>query len=239
MNEEHEPFDYQPASLPHEPRWPTYLVLTVTTGASAFLSLLIAAFSINTVVVQISIWTSIVCFVFVLKLVSKNSVGFAFLLSLTITPITIGLAVLYFNTRSIQTEVVQKFGGLGHFIVAKFIDPQPSLDRAIQAGFIRKATVEDIGAFRDAYIEKKYFRNSFPIPESEDALSVTRVDVSRAYVVLKKFTYPSGLVNEYRAVFFVPTGVPEPSGKYGHSAIYHFDTLTVECTLARTGSISC
>lgn len=239
MNKEHEPFVYQSASLPHKLRWPMYLLMTATTVVSAFLSLLIATFSVNMVVIQISIWTSIVCFAFVLGLVSRNRNGYAFLLSLIITPITIGLSVLYFNTRTIPAEVVQKLMELRHSIVAKFVDPQPSLDRAIQAGSIRKATAQDIRAFRDAYIEKKYLKKGLLVPKNEDALSVTRVDASRAYVILKKFTYPSGLVNEYRVVFFIPMGVPEPNGKYGHSAIYHYDTLTVECTAARTGGMSC
>ncbi|TXT31226.1 MAG: Uncharacterized protein FD131_1135 [Rhodocyclaceae bacterium] len=239
MSKEHEPSGHQTALSLNESRWATYLGVTIVTGASAFLSFLISAFSISKVVIQISIWTSIVCFVFVLTLVSKNRAGFAFLLSLAITPITIGLAVLYFNTESIRADVARESEQIGQSIVAKFVDPQPSLDRAIQAGSIRKATLEDIKAFRDAYLEKKYAKNSLPVPENETALSVTHVNVSRAYVVLKKFTYPSGLVNEYRVVFLVPIGVPNPSGELGHSAVYDFATLTVGCNLARTGSISC
>jgi len=118
-------------------------------------------------------------------------------------------------------------------------DSQIALDEAVRMGVIRKATVEDVNAFRDAYIEKKYTSRNLPVPVKENALSVTNVDISRAYVVLKKFTYPSGMINENRVVFFVPKGVSEPSGEYGHSAIYHFDTLTVSCTAARTGGMSC
>lgn len=239
MSKEQEASDHQTALSPHESRWPTYLALTLVTGASAFLSLLLSAFSISKEVIQISIWTSIVCFVFELTLVSKNKAVFAFLLSLAITPITIGLVVLYFNTESIRADVVRGSVQLGRSIVAKFVDPQPALDQAIQAGSIRKATADDIKAFRDAYLEKKYVRNGLQVPENEAALSVTSVNVSRAYVVLKKFTYPSGLVNEYRVVFFVPVGVPNPSGDFGHSAVYDFATLTVGCSLARTGRISC
>lgn len=239
MNEEHGPRDHQSTSPPDKPGWLTYLFLAITTGASAYLALLLAALSINQVVIEISIVTSIVCFALILKLVSKNRSGWAFLLSLAITPITFGLAVLYFDTQSIRIKAAQKFEELRHSTVVKLVDPQPSLDRAIQAGAIRKATAQDVQAFRDAYIEKKYLKKGLLTPENEDALSVTRVDVSRAYVVLTTFTFPSGLVNEYKAVFFVPTGVPKPSGDYGHSAIYDFATLTVECKLARTGGISC
>lgn len=237
--EEQEASDHQTALSPNKSGWPTYLALTLATGANAFLSLLLSAFTINKEVIQISIWTSIVCFVIEFTLVSKNKAVFAFLLSLAITPITIGLVVLYFNTESIRADVVRGSVQLGRSIVAKFVDPQPALDQAIQAGSIRKATVDDIKAFRDAYLEKKYVRNGLQVPENEAALSVTSVNVSRAYVVLKKFTYPSGLVNEYRVVFFVPVGVPNPSGDFGHSAVYDFATLTVGCSLARTGSISC
>ena len=118
-------------------------------------------------------------------------------------------------------------------------DPQLELGEAVRKGLIRKATAEDVGAFRNAYFEKKYLKKGLPVPEDEDALSVTLVDISRAYVVLKKFTYPSGLVNKHRVVFLVPIGVPEPSGEYGHSAIYYFDSLTVECTLERMSRWSC
>lgn len=122
-------------------------------------------------------------------------------------------------------------------------DPQPALDKAIRDGIIRKATAEDVRKFRDAYIDKNYTRKNLLVPVTEDALSVAETDLSRAYVVLDKFTYPSGLVNEYRATFFVPIGVPEPSGDIGHSAFYDFGTLTVVCTAARaaarTGFVSC
>ncbi|MEO8024013.1 hypothetical protein [Polaromonas sp.] len=140
----------------------------------------------------------------------------------------------------VGSEVVVKSNDLvSGRVIDKIEDPRPALDKAIRDGSIRKATAEDVRAFRDAYVEKKYTRKSLPVPVTEDALSVTRVDISRAYVVLNKFTYPSGLLNEYRAVFFVPIGVPEPSGEIGHSAFYDFETLTVVCTLARTGGISC
>ena len=219
--------------------WPIYLAVTLTTAASAAISLVFAGLSINITVVQISIWTSIVCFAFVLWLVSIKRVGFAFLLSIAVTPIAFGVVSLFFNTRSFQKDVTQISKDFGRDVVAKVFDPQPALDQAVQAGFIRKATSEDIEAFRNAYVKKKYVSKNLPIPENENALAVTGVDVGRAYVLLSRFTFPSGLVNDYRVVFFAPVGSPKPSGEYGHSAIYHFDTLTVECTGARTGGISC
>lgn len=239
MNEKLSAPPQNSASTTNDSRWPVYLLVTITSGASAFFSLVAAAFSINVAVIYLSVFTSIVCFVFALRLVFHRRGGFAFLLSLAITPIFFALAALYFETRSLQIETVQKVEKIGRLIVAKIKDPQPALDRAIREGSIRKATAEDVSAFRDAYIEKKYTSKNLPVPVTEDALSVTKVDISRSYVVLEKFTYPSGLLNEYRAVFFVPKGVPEPSGEIGHSAVYDFGTLTVGCTLARTGGISC
>lgn len=118
-------------------------------------------------------------------------------------------------------------------------DPRSALSTAIRNGSIRKATAGDVKAFRDAYLEKKYTRRNLPVPETDDALSVSGVDLGSAYVVLGAFVYPPGLVDEYRVVFFVPQGVPEPSGHIGHSATYDFSSLTVSCTLARTGGMSC
>lgn len=239
MDNNPSPFPQSPVSTTNGPRWPQYLLVTITSGASALFSFTAAAFSVNEAVIYLSVFTSIVCFVFALRLVFHRRAGFAFLLSLAITPIFFGLAALYFETRSFQLEVVQKAEEIGRFIIAKIKDPQPALDRAIREGTIRKATAEDVRAFRDAYIEKKYVSKNLPVPVTEDALSVTKVDISRAYVVLKKFTYPSGLVNEYRVVFFIPADVPEPSGEIGHSAFYDFATLTIGCTFARTGGFSC
>ncbi len=216
-----------------------YLVVTITAGASAFVSFFLAAFSANASVVSFSIVTSFVCFSSALMLVVRRRDWLAFLLSFAIAPIFWGLIILYFETRPLQIELVEKATEIKRFFVAKIRDPQPAFDRAIQEGFIRKATAEDVRAFRDAYIENKYVNKNLPVPVTEDALSVTKVDISRAYVVLKKFTYPSGLVNEYRVAFFIPAGVPAPSGEIGHSVVYDFRTLTVGCTAARTGGISC
>jgi len=145
---------------------------------------------------------------------------------------------------SVGSEVVVRSNDLvSGRVMAGITNPQPALDKAVRDGVLRKATAEDVRAFRDAYIANKYTRKNLPVPATEDALSVTATDLSRAYVVLGKFTYPSGLLNEYRTTFFVPIGVAMPSGDIGHSAFYDFGTLTVGCTgartSARTGFLSC
>ncbi|MBW8810092.1 MAG: hypothetical protein JF591_14995 [Lysobacter sp.] len=55
-----------------------------------------------------------------------------------------------------------------------------------------------------------------------------------AYVVLKPYRVPSGLYGAHSAKFYVPRGVPRPTGELGHSAIYDFNTRTcagVTCNL--------
>lgn len=226
-------------STTDSPRWPIYLVVAIPSGASAWFSLLGAAFSGNAAVVALSVLTSIVCFACALILVFHRRDVFAILLSFASAPIFYGAVHLYFETRFLRTEVVQKVAEISRLIAPEIKDPQPALDKAIQEGAIRKATEEDVRAFRNAYFEKKYTSKNLPIPVAEDALAVTQVDIAKAYVVLKKFTYPSGLLDKHRAVFFIPIGIPEPSGEIGHSASYDFGTLTVTCTAARTGGIAC
>ena len=48
----------------------------------------------------------------------------------------------------------------------------------------------------------------------------------RAYVVLKAYALPAGLYGANSATFFVPKGVPRPSGNLGHSTLYDFNTMT-------------
>lgn len=239
MNETSSVATQDPVTENQAPRWPIYLGLTTTSGMSACFSLLAAALSINAVVIYLSIITSVLCFAFALTLASHRRDGFAFLVSLATAPVFFGLTALYQTTTSFRQESVQKATEIKRLVVDTIKSPQPALDQAIREGAIRKATAEDVKAFRDAYLEKKYISKSHPVPATENALSVDRVDLTRAYVVMGTFIYPAGLLDEYRAVFFVPTGIPQPRGDIGHSATYDFASLTVSCTLARTGAVSC
>lgn len=47
-----------------------------------------------------------------------------------------------------------------------------------------------------------------------------------AYVVLKPYRLPGGLYGAHSARFYVPRGVPRPTGELGHSSIYDFNTRT-------------
>jgi hypothetical protein len=121
----------------------------------------------------------------------------------------------------------------------KVVAPHVALETAILDGIIRHATVDDVNEFYSAYVYKKYTKNKLSVPAHETALDVTKVNIARAYVVLREFIYPEGMVDDHRVVFFVPRDVPGPTGDIGHSATYEFATLMVTCTAARTGKVSC
>lgn len=102
-------------------------------------------------------------------------------------------------------------------------DPRPALNAAIRNGIIRRATPADAQAWLDADSEK-YRRKNLSPPDSLHESSILNTEISKenAYVVLKKFSYPPGLMNNNKAIFLIPRGAPIPDGDYGHSKIYHF-----------------
>jgi hypothetical protein len=46
--------------------------------------------------------------------------------------------------------------------------------------------------------------------------------------VLKSFVLPSGLYGAHSAQFYVPKGVPGPTGNPGHSTVLDFNTMSCE-----------
>lgn len=99
------------------------------------------------------------------------------------------------------------------------------LVEAIDKGSLRKATEDDAEAWVSALSK---IRPSPDLPVySEKVLSKPfRPNISDAYVVLKKFTYPSGLYGGYAVKFFIRKGAPKPTGTPGHSCVYNFNDLT-------------
>jgi hypothetical protein len=87
---------------------------------------------------------------------------------------------------------------------------EAGLDEAEEKGLLRPAT----GADLDAWVA------------AGPGLRRPSISYQRAYVVLGKFTFPSGLSGAHSAVFFVPRGVPLPKGHPGHCAIFDFNSLT-------------
>jgi hypothetical protein len=102
---------------------------------------------------------------------------------------------------------------------------QAGLNQAIELGVLRRATLNDASEWIGT-LKKKYELQNRPPPAIPP-------DLNNAYVVLKKFTYPAGLHGGHSATFYIPVGVPLPSGDYGHSKVYDFNSITLEC---RAGS---
>lgn len=95
------------------------------------------------------------------------------------------------------------------------------LERAVRAGVLRRATLDDAEQWINA-LKRKYALQNRAAPDIP-------ADLYNAYVVLKRFAYPEGLTGGERATFYVPKGVPEPSGDYGHSKIHDMNSVMLEC----------
>ncbi len=107
---------------------------------------------------------------------------------------------------------------------------QAGLDDAIKKGIIRKATAEDVKAYRDKLIEKERKNPSKDLPPIAGGDSIEKsagmISSYNAYVVLKDFTFPAGLYGANSATFLVLEGVNPPTGNAGHSKVYDFNRLT-------------
>lgn len=112
-----------------------------------------------------------------------------------------------------------------------FADPQAplagqaGLQAAVREGRLREARSQDMQAWiaaRDA------IEPALPPVAGQLAPNRSQGTVHNGYVVLKPMRIPAGLYGAHSATFFVPKGVPRPTGDPGHSAIYDFNTLS--CT---------
>lgn len=99
---------------------------------------------------------------------------------------------------------------------------EAGLEQAMRKGILRRATLKDATKWINALKRKYAIQNRQPpdIPP----------DLNNAYVVLKKFTYPAGLFGGHSATFYIPEGVPQPAGNYGHSKIYDLNSISLECS---------
>jgi hypothetical protein len=213
--------------------WSTYLAIALVSGFMGVLSFYFSIFSINEFLIALSIGTSVVIFIASMVLVSYGRVTTAFAISSCNLLIFICLGL----TAHLVTPLVEDLLKVASRIENPF-GAQAALERAVREGELRKATHEDLGLWREAYLAKKSAQKDPSAPVEKDA-RIGSVELSQAYIVLRKFALPWGPTGSNRAVFFVPKGVPLPTGEMGRSAIYDFDTLTVQCTFARTESFSC
>lgn len=99
------------------------------------------------------------------------------------------------------------------------------LEEAVANGIIRRATSADADAWVEARMASSPDADVPPIA-GQGVPSPRAPRMYRAYVVLKPFTYPSGLYGAHSATFFIAEGVPRPRGNPGHSSVYDFNSLT-------------
>lgn len=103
---------------------------------------------------------------------------------------------------------------------------------ALHNGLLRKATSADADAWSDAIAQNSPNRDIPPIA-GQGKPKPPQPYMFNAYIVLKKFVYPSGLYGAHAATFLIPKGVPMPEGNSGHSTVYDFNTLSCRGPLCR------
>ncbi len=89
----------------------------------------------------------------------------------------------------------------------------------VEQGVLRAAKNSDIKAWLKAHRKKralsaaKHRSEDIPAPENFHS----------TYVIMKNFTYPSGLYGAHSVNFILPAGVPKPSGNPGHCGLYKIE----------------
>jgi len=104
------------------------------------------------------------------------------------------------------------------------------LKEAKSKGLIRYATAHD----KQLWDQAVSLKNNRKSPSG-----LHTIGRNYGYVVLKEFTYPAGLYGAHMSLFYIPKGVPTPSGNPGHSVVYNFNTLVCSggpCGIANTTS---
>jgi uncharacterized protein len=99
------------------------------------------------------------------------------------------------------------------------------LQDAVKRGLIRPATAQDAEDWVRA-VAAATPKPDIPTVAGQAGPAVPRPTLFRAFVVLRPFTFPAGLYGADLATFFVPPGVPKPTGNPGHSAVYDFNSLS-------------
>ncbi|WP_434652419.1 hypothetical protein J3P96_16460 [Pseudomonas sp. R3-56] len=108
---------------------------------------------------------------------------------------------------------------------------QAGIDVAVKNGSLRAATSADAQAWIDAKVASSPRRDVPPVAGA--VATRPSPSVYKVYVILKAFTFPAGLYGGNAVTFYVPKGVPLPSGQPGHSAVYDFNSLRCEGAMCR------
>lgn len=106
---------------------------------------------------------------------------------------------------------------------------QNGLESALNWGVIRRATASDAQAWQDAAL-RRYREIPYPIP---GRTAPQRPSIANAYVVLRAFRLPDNLSGNSTATFFIPQGTPRPTGNFGQSTLYDFETLSCQGPLCK------
>lgn len=104
------------------------------------------------------------------------------------------------------------------------------LEDALRNGLLRKATASDAEDWANAVVKNSPPRDVPPVA-GQGIPKPPKPGLHNAYVVLKPFTYPSGLYGAHSAIFIIPKGIPKPNGNPGHSDVYDFNTLSCQGAL--------
>lgn len=102
---------------------------------------------------------------------------------------------------------------------------ETGLRDAVAKGLLREARLEDVEAWATARAQATASGDRPPIAGQAPMRAASGVPYN-SYVVLKPMQVPAGLYGAHAVTFFVPKGVPRPSGNLGHSRIHDFNTLT-------------
>ncbi len=104
------------------------------------------------------------------------------------------------------------------------------LEDAVRKGLLRKATAADADAWSEAVLQNMPQRDLPPVA-GQGVPRPPKPSLVNGYVVLKRFTYPSGLYGGNLATFLIPKGMTKPEGNPGHSSVYDFNTLKCQGAL--------
>ena len=99
----------------------------------------------------------------------------------------------------------------------------------VRKGSLRVATVDDVRAWDVA--KSKSARADIPPIAGGNPLPARAVH--NGYVILKAFNLPAGLYGAHSATFFLPKGVPMPSGNLGHSSVFDYNSMECSGALCR------
>jgi hypothetical protein len=109
---------------------------------------------------------------------------------------------------------------------------EAGLEAALRKGELRRATAADAQAWADAQAKQGPAADLPPVAGSSKP-KVVAPSFHNGYVVLKPIAVPAGLYGAHSATFFVPKGVPAPTGNLGHSTLYDHNTLSCKGTSCR------